>query len=316
MPVLLHRQISPQRIQIPRQLPRAPLSEAEAIAKEKAAWAALQKKDLDAFANMLASDYVEVGDESTSDKAAVLDYLKDLEISDASFSDWKFIPIDKDAVLLTYSVTIKGSYKGKEVPPGPYRASGAWVNRAGKWLAIYYQETLARKSPMPPVPAATATAKNSPSPPAKTAEAATAEDPVTSEKMAWDALKRKDYDAFASFLDDAQIEVEADGVYDKAGTLKGVRMFDASKYELSDFKTVSFDSDASLVTYVVKPLSPKEPLERHSTIWVKRNGKWRSLFHQGTPATPSLGDAKVSPTPSPSPKASPSPVAKAPVKKP
>ena len=144
------------------------------------------------------------------------------------------------------------------------------------------------------MPASTPTAKTAASP-AKTAEATTADDPVTSEKLAWDALKRKDYDAFASFLDDAQIEVEADGVYDKAGTLKGVRMFDASKFELSDFKIVSFDSDASLVTYVVKPSTPKASLERHSTIWVKRNGKWRALFHQGTPARPGSGADKGSP---------------------
>jgi hypothetical protein len=296
----------------------ATLSEADAIAKEKASWAALQKKDLDGFASMLDSDYIEVGDESASDKAAVLDYLKDLEITDVSFSDWKFMPIDNDAVLVTYNVTIKGSYKGKEVPPGPYRASAAWVNRAGKWLGIYYQETLAKKSIVPPMPATTPTAKNTPSPAAKTAEVITAEDPVSSEKLAWDALKRKDYDTFASFLDDAQIEVEPDGVFDKAGTLKGVRMFDASKYELTDFKTVSFDSDASLVTYVVKPLSPKEPLERSSTIWVKRNGKWRALFHQGTPASATSATAKASPSPSSSssPKTSPSPVAKPPIKKP
>ena len=68
---------------------------------------------------MLASDYIEVGDESASDKTAVLDYLKDLEISDATYSDWKVMPIDKDAVLLTYNVTIKGSYKGRKFRPVP-----------------------------------------------------------------------------------------------------------------------------------------------------------------------------------------------------
>jgi hypothetical protein len=286
----------------------APLSEADAIAKEKAAWAALEKKDLAAFGDMLASDYVEVGDERVDNKASVLEYLKDLEISNPTFSDWKVMPIDKDAVLLTYNVTLKGTYKGKAFPPGPYRASAAWVNRDGKWQGIYYQETLAATAPPTPPPASTP-AKSSASPAAKPADTAIPTDPVAREKMVWDTLKRKDYDTFASFLDDAQIEVEADGVSDKAGTLKGVRMFDASKYEQSDFKTVSFDSDATLVTYVVKSSNPKDPIERHTTIWVMRDGKWRALFHQGTPAMkPGM------PGMSPSPKASPA--AKAPAKTP
>jgi hypothetical protein len=286
----------------------AMLSEADAIAKEKASWAAIQKKDYVGFGDMLATDYIEVGDAGTWDKPGILEHLKDLEISDVTFSDWKMIPVDNNAVLLTYSVNVKASFKGKEVPPGPYRASAAWVNRAGKWVAAYYQETLAKPS-MPPPPAAKTSTTSSASPAARPAETTIATDPVSSEKMAWDALKRKDYDTFASFLDAGQIEVEADGVYDKAGTLKGVRMFDASKYELSDFKTANLDSDAALVTYVSKSSDPKAPQERHTTIWVKRDGKWRALFHHGTPAASPSATAAASPSPkaSPTAKASPSP---------
>ncbi|HEY8204651.1 MAG TPA: hypothetical protein VIF81_07990, partial [Pyrinomonadaceae bacterium] len=40
----------------------APPSEADMIAKEKAAWDAFRKKDADAFKKMLAPDYIEVLD--------------------------------------------------------------------------------------------------------------------------------------------------------------------------------------------------------------------------------------------------------------
>jgi hypothetical protein len=291
------------------------MTEADAIAKEKAVWATLEKKDYDAFASMLATDYTEVGDD-VYDKAGIVNYLKDLDISGTTFSDWKMTPIDKDAVLLMYNVTVKGTFKGQEVPRGPYRASSAWVNRDGKWLAIYYQETLAKTSTPPPSSAAaTPTAKSSASPvPAATP----GDDPVANEKMVWEALKRKDYDTFASFLDSAQIEVEADGVYDKAGTLKGVKTFDASKYVLSDFKTVKFDSDAALDTYLVTLSGAKPEKERHTTIWVNRGGKWLAFFHQGTPVMPPATmtpKAGASPTPkagaSPSPKAGAAPSPKA-----
>ena len=184
----------------------AMMSEADAIAKEKATWATIEKKDYDAFGNMLTSDYIEVGDDGTYDKAGIIAQLKDFTVADPNFSDWKLMPIDKGAALLMYNVTFKGTFKGQEVPPGPYRASSVWVNRDGKWLAAYYQQTLAKTSPAPPMPANTPAAKGTASP-AKTAEASPGADPVASEKMAWDALKRKDYDAFAAFLDDAQIEV-------------------------------------------------------------------------------------------------------------
>ncbi len=288
----------------------ATMTEADAIAKEKAAWATLEKKDYDAFGNMLTDDYIEVGDDGAYDKAGSIAQLKDFTVANTSFSDWKMLPIDKNAVLLIYNVTVKGTFKGQDVPPGPYRASAVWVNRDGKWLAAYYQETLAKTTPMAPMPANTPAAKSSASP-AKTTEAATSADLLADEKMAWAALKRKDYDGFASFLDDAQIEVETDGVYDKAGTLKGVRTFDASKFEQSDFRTAKFDSDAGLVTYLLKPADPKAVRERHSTIWVNRNGKWRALFHQGTPEMPASAMAAPKASVSPSPKMTASPAAKA-----
>lgn len=294
----------------------ATMNEADAIAKEKSVWAALEKKDFDAFGSLLASDYLEVEDSSTNDKTSVMNFVKDLEISNPTYSDWKVMPIDKDAVLLTYSVTVKGSIKGKEFPSGPYRASSAWVNRDGKWLGIYHQETLASTTPMTPAPAHTPAAKSSASTATKTPAATTAADALSSEKLAWDALKRKDYDAFASLLDPTQIEVETDGVYDKAGTVKGVQTFDASKFTLSDFKTANLDSDASLVTYVIKSADPKAPKERHTTIWVNRGGKWLSIFHQGTPEIPAstMAAPKASPSASPkaeaSPKVSASPAAK------
>ena len=278
------------------------MTEAEAIAKEKAVWDALKRKDYDAFANMLATDYLEVGDDNTYDKAGIVNYLKDLDFTEATFSDWKLVPIDKDASLLLYNVNIKGKFKGQDIPPGPYRASSAWVNRDGKWQAIFYQETLATTasaSASPATsPASSPMATLSASPAAKVAETTAPADPVEREKMVWDALKRKDYDAFAAFLDDAQVEVEPHGVLDKAGTLKGVRTFDATKVELSDFKTVKFDDDATLVTYVVTIPGPKPEKSRASSLWVNRGGKWLALFHQGTPASESAA--------SPSPSASPS----------
>jgi hypothetical protein len=278
----------------------APMTEADAITKEKAIWDALKARNYDAFANMLATDYIEVLPDGVNDKAGTVTDVKDLEITDVTFADWRFIPVDKDVSLLLYNATIKGRFKGQAFPEGPYRVSSGHVNRDGKWQAIYYQETMVETEPPSPSPAASPSPSASPSkaasPGMSPAATTLPADPAEREKMVWDALKRRDYDAFASYLDPGQVEVESTGVYDKAGTLEGVRTFDASMGALSDFKTVKITPNTELVTYLVTVAGPTPEKHLATTIWVNRGGKWAALFHQGTAMR----------TPSASPSASPS----------
>src|SRR6184192_4271271 len=67
----------------------APPSEADIVAKEKAAWDAFRKKDADAFKKMLAPDYIEIFSDGPHDVTHALDGMKDTEISDVTFADWK-----------------------------------------------------------------------------------------------------------------------------------------------------------------------------------------------------------------------------------
>ena len=111
--------------------------------------------------------------------------------------------------------------------------------------------------------------------------------PTDAEKAVWDAIKSKNYDAFAGFLASDSLEIEPDGVHDRSGSVEGVKGFDASKFTLSDFKETKLDSDSTLVTYTVEGPNPKgqKEQERHSTIWNNRGGQWKAYFHQGTVAT-------------------------------
>jgi hypothetical protein len=281
------------------------MTEADAIAKEKAVWDTIKNKDWDAFGNMLAEDQMEVTGEGVSDKAASIASVKKFEPSEVVFSDWKFLPIDKDAFIVIYTANTKGKYDGKEFAPQSARSSSAWVHRGGKWLAIYHQECPVK----PPMPMPVSKGKAAPSPTSTPAAVpATGPDPGANDRIVWDLFKAKNYDGFASLLAPDLIEVEPDAVYDKAGAVKGVSMFDASKAVLSDFKSVNLDDDAALVTYTVKgDGTPDAPLGvRHSSIWVKRNGKWMGLFHHG-------GTTVVKPAamaaPTPAPKNTPAPPA-------
>jgi hypothetical protein len=287
------------------------MTEADAIAKEKAIWDTLKNKDYDAFAAMLDPGQLEVRPEGVMAKEGSVAGVKEFEPSDINFSEWKYLAIDKDAFVVSYLASYKGKFQGKDFPEEKVRASSAWVNRGGKWLAVYHQETPAK--PMPP-PAKTPAGRPSPSPTAAPpAPPATGSDPIANEKIVWDLFKSKNYDAFADLLAPDFIEVEAEGVYDRAGTVQGVQQFNASNVTLGDWKSANLNENATLVTYTVKgPTAPfSRQGERHSTIWVKRDGKWLGLLHHGgTPvrmAPPPPPASKKSPSPAPSPKASPAP---------
>jgi hypothetical protein len=268
-------------------------SEADMIAKEKAAWETLKKKDYAAFGNLLASDYIEVMDEGVLDKAGSIADVKDFNLTDATFSDWKMLPIDNDAVILTYQTTLKATYKGADVPPGPYRTAAAWVNRDGKWLAFYYQQTPVKTNPPPPPPIATKPEKAAATPAAKPAEAGP--DAIANEKIVWDTFKSRNYDSFAALLDPAFVELTPTGIYDKAGSVKGVAEMDASQFELTEWKSAKLNNDAALVTYLVKPKDPKWDQERHTSIWANRGGKWIALLHIGTPVAKPAAKTEAKP---------------------
>lgn len=266
-------------------------SEADIRAKETASWEAVKKKDWDAFTKWMTDDYLEVVDDGVHDKATTLQLIKDYDLSDYTLSDWKMTPIDTNAVLITYTANVTAKFKGEAIPAGPWRESSAYVNRNGEWLAIYYQETRAETPPATsPTPAKS---------PEKSASAAgtpgeTGADAVANEKLVWDALKSKNYDAFSAYLANDSIDVEPEAVYDHAGSVKSVQMVDLSKAETSDWKTVKISDNAALVTYTVNIPNLKPPKGYHATIWAKRNVKWQAIFHQGTNEGPG-GAAGASP---------------------
>ena len=268
----------------------AAATDADIIAKEKEINEALKSDDKTAFGNMLTDDFVLVVSDAVYDKAGTMQGVKEFKITEISFSDWKVLMLDKDTAVVTYKSKSKGVAGSQEIPEMTVYATSAWVKRGDKWMGIYHQETEAKEAPKgeamgskePAKPAAT---------PGETKPAAPVTpdaDPIKRENQVWDALKKKDYDTFASFLAEDQIEVWESGVNDKKGSLEGVKHVNFTGGTLSDFKTVKLSDNATLVTYRAKGPAPDFPKlgELSASIWVNRNGRWWAIFHQGTPAKP------------------------------
>jgi len=266
----------------------APLTEADAVAKEKELWQQIAKQNMDAFGAALAEDQIYVSDDGVHDKASTIKSVTGFVPSDVTFSDWKFISAAKDVAVTTYKTVVKGTMNGQPLTGGASYASSVWVNRGGKWLAIFHQDSQIVQPP--PAPAAKAAPKPSASPSASKAAASTpastSADAEANEKAVWAALNAKKFDVFESFLAPDSIEVEAMGVYDRAASVKEAQQFDFSKSSLSDWKTVKVSNDASIVTYVAHFPGQKPDTEYHSTLWVNRDGKWLAVLHHGTPKAP------------------------------
>jgi len=276
------------------------MSDAETIDKEKAAWDAVRKKDFDNFKKMMATDGIYVSHHGVLDPDGTINETKELDLTDLTFSDWKVLPIDKDAVVVTYTAHIQGRIKGQSLVATSIRGSTAWVNRDGKWLAIYHQDSEAK----PPTSSTKKEERTAPTPGKTLTQASTSGDPIANEKIVWDALKSDNSNAFAALLTPDSIEVEPESVYDKTGSVTTVSQTDFSKATLSEFKSVKIDEDAAIVTYLVKIPGVAPEGEHHTTIWVNRGGSWLALFHQGTPVLKMLQPV--------SPKESNKPPAKAP----
>jgi hypothetical protein len=261
-------------------------TQADLEAKEHQVWDAIKAKNWDAFAAMLADDFVIVGGDGVMTKTQMLGDMKKYDLTEYTLSDFRLTRVDADLVVLTYTTTEKSSYDGKPTSGKPAHASSAWVSRGGKWLAAYHQESEA--VPMPAAQPSPATSASPAASPAKAASpaaspAATIASATDAEKAVWDAIKAKNSDAFASYLLPDAIEVEPEGVMDKATSVKMITMFDASKWALSEFKETKLDGDATLITYKgAGPDRGKNIEMYHSTIWTNRGGQWKAAFHQGT----------------------------------
>jgi len=124
----------------------AATSDDDHIAREKQVWELLKKKDYDGFASMLADDQVEVSAGGVHDKAGSVAGVKQNDFSTATLSDFKVVKVDDDAVVVTYLAKVTAP----EANPGGYRESTVWVNRGGKWVAVFHQGTqVATASPQP-----------------------------------------------------------------------------------------------------------------------------------------------------------------------
>ena len=102
---------------------------------------------------------------------------------------------------------------------------------------------------------------------------------VAQESKLWEAIGSKDLDALETLLADDALWVSADGVQDKRAQLAQWAETDSTGSAPADFRVIPLNKTSAIVTSVATAGAAY-----HTSVWVRRGGRWRVVLHQITPA--------------------------------
>ncbi len=115
--------------------------EAQIIALEKAGWEAWKNKDAKWFQANLADDAMQVNGGGILNKSQIVKIAgTDCEVKSFSLDNFKFLMLDKNSALITFTGMQDGVCGGKTIPATVHSTS-VYVKRGGKWLNALYTET-------------------------------------------------------------------------------------------------------------------------------------------------------------------------------
>jgi hypothetical protein len=114
--------------------------EARIIALDTQGWEAWKKNDPTWFKENTTEGFISISSDGISNKAEVVKSTPtDCKVTAYSLADFKFVMLDKNAVLLTYTAKQDAVCGGKKAP-STLRVAVNYVQRDGKWLEALYMQ--------------------------------------------------------------------------------------------------------------------------------------------------------------------------------
>jgi hypothetical protein len=132
----------------PSPKPRPAMSKAQMLktlsTAEKKLWDAFKNKDPKPFKSGLAADAFALSENGIEKKEDTVKMIPTApcEIKSYELSDWKLTMINSSTALVTYKGKTDGTCAGQPIPTA--WCSTLYVNRSGKWLALFHTETTAK----------------------------------------------------------------------------------------------------------------------------------------------------------------------------
>ena len=114
--------------------------EARIIALDKQGWEAWKNNDTTWFEKNTTADFLSISSDGISNKTeAMKSVATDCKVAAFSLANFKFVMLDKNAVLLTYTATQDAICGGKKAPT-TLQVAVNYVQRGGRWLEAMYMQ--------------------------------------------------------------------------------------------------------------------------------------------------------------------------------
>ena len=113
--------------------------------KEEAGWQAWKDHNAKLIEDMIPDHAINIADGTfTTTKKELVDGLNSqaCQVSSYSLSDFSYIWLDKDTVLMTYTANQDATCSGKK-QTGKVIATSLWQKKGSKWMSPFHQETAA-----------------------------------------------------------------------------------------------------------------------------------------------------------------------------
>jgi hypothetical protein len=103
---------------------------------ERSFWKDVKEKNWNELERHVASNYVAfTPEEGRMDRATMLQHLQGLTLDDYSLGDFQ-VELNTNTMVVTYSITMRGSFAGQPVPTQPVRMMTVWQQQKPGWMAI------------------------------------------------------------------------------------------------------------------------------------------------------------------------------------
>ena len=112
---------------------------------EQAGWQAWKDHNVKPVEGMISNDSINIADGMmTKGKEQVLKAMTEpgCAVNSFSLSDFSYLWLDKDTVIMTYTAIQDATCGGKK-QPGKVIAASVWQKKNGKWMSPFHQETSA-----------------------------------------------------------------------------------------------------------------------------------------------------------------------------
>lgn len=115
-------------------------------AYEKLFWDEVKAKNWAEVERHLGATFVAVDAEGKHDRAQSMELFKQLELQDYSLGEVEATPNGAD-MMVTYTIVMRGTYKGQPLPATPFRMLSVWQQVKGGWIAVAHADVAVSSAP-------------------------------------------------------------------------------------------------------------------------------------------------------------------------